>query len=87
MSLKEHLTHINRDFIFDLISEKFFDSYSIDTANFDLIDPGLSWEASLAKFISYVNNKLSILHLNINSVLGLGKRFGLDSILAWQKFD
>ena len=46
-----------------------------------------SWQTNLNDFISSNIDKLNILHLNINSVFGLEKRLGLDSILVSQKYD
>ena len=46
-----------------------------------------SWQTNLNDFISSNINKHNILHLNNNSVLGLEKRLGLDSIIVSQKYD
>ena len=68
------------DFFFNLVGERFFDSSSNETSNVDIIDSGSSWLACLDNYTSSTNNKLNILHLKINSVLGLENRLGLESI-------
>ena len=59
------------------------ESYSLE---FPVSDPS-PWQVNLDKFVTSNKNKFNILHLNINSVLGLEKRLGLDSILVSEKFD
>ena len=80
-------TDESNDFYFDLIGESFFDSSSNETTNFDIINSDSSWLACLSNFISSSYNKFYIMHLNINSVLGLEKRLDLYSILSSNKFD
>ena len=71
-----------------LIGDSFFDSSILELANLEFpVSHPSSSQVNLDKFVTSNKNKFNILHLNINFILGLEKRLGLDSILVSEKFD
>ena len=80
-------TDYSNDFFFDLIGDFFYLS-TLESPNLDNSVPNpSSLLTNQGDSVSSNKNKFNILHLNINSVLGLEKLLGLDSILASEKFD